>query len=71
MKELQDRIKTKLEREEKEMQEKQQKQAENATNETETFGYRLPVFPPPQKTREERGLRQSQHEVNYFNLFFK
>jgi hypothetical protein len=67
MKELQDRIKIKLEREEKEVQEKQQKQAENATNETETFGYRLPVFPPPQKLKDVRELRHSQYEV--FNFF--
>uniref|UniRef100_A0A915NIT5 peptidylprolyl isomerase n=1 Tax=Meloidogyne floridensis TaxID=298350 RepID=A0A915NIT5_9BILA len=62
MKELQDRIKIKLEQEEKEIQEKQQKQAENATNETETFGYRLPVFPPPQQVKEIRERNHSQTE---------
>lgn len=62
MKELQDRIKIKLELEEKEMQEKQQKQAENATNETATFGYRLPVFPPPQQPKEMRERKHSQIE---------
>ena len=62
MKELQDRIKIKLEQEEKEIQEKQQKQAENATNETETFGYRLPVFPPPQQVKE---IRERNHSLLY------
>uniref|UniRef100_A0A915N9N9 PPIase cyclophilin-type domain-containing protein n=1 Tax=Meloidogyne javanica TaxID=6303 RepID=A0A915N9N9_MELJA len=38
------------------------REEQNATNETETFGYRLPVFPPPQQVKEIRERNHSQIE---------
>ena len=58
LKELDQKVKQRLEQEEREKEERRQQELK-ATNEIETFGYRLPVFPPMPKDAEHRAERES------------
>jgi hypothetical protein len=73
LKEFDQRIKEKLELEEKKREVAKQ-QSIKATNEIETFGYRLPVFPPvPQMQSSQQPIEKdrSSHTAVYFeNKYF-
>lgn len=58
LKDLDQKIKVKLEREEKAKEERKHQEL-RATNEIETFGYRLPVFPPMPTEAERKAEREA------------